>query len=134
MEARVRVMKSTNGTPYQFSRSANCVRRAAAPEFCVERMPFPATPVGLFGWLNTLKKSALKRSVTRSLRCVDLMSDASWNHCSGPGRYWFRHGCRPVSYVVRCTVPLFNGIQTVFVSQNCETTVPAGALAGIAVE
>src|SRR6476660_8815797 len=97
-------------------------------------MPLPATPVGLFGWLNTLKKSALKRSVIFSVRCVDLISDASWNHCSGPGKYWLRHGFRPLSKLVLCTVPSVSGIQTVLVSQNCEITVLLGAFAGKAVE
>ena len=34
---------------YQVKRAANCITRAAVPEFCVESTPFPDTPDGLFG-------------------------------------------------------------------------------------
>src|SRR2546429_589918 len=102
---------------------------AAVPEFRVLKRPVPATDVGLFGLLNTLKKSMLNRMVTRSLIGMNLNNDASWNHCSGPGITWFRHGCRLLSYAWRCTVPLFNGIQTLLVSQNDEMAVLAGAFA-----
>ena len=103
----------------------------------VERIPMLAT-----GYVAAARsdpdgtgvRMALNRKVTRSVRRADLISEASWNHCNGPGKYWFRHGCRPLSNVVRCTVPLFSGIQTVFVSQNVDTAVPAGAFAGNAVE
>ena len=37
---------------------------AALPEFRVLMKPVPATPVGLFGLFNTLKKSMLNRMVT----------------------------------------------------------------------
>src|SRR5207253_3205649 len=120
--------------PYHVSRSANCMILAALPEFRVLKKPVPATEVGLFGLLNTLKKSMLNRMVTSSLIGMNLNSDASWNHCSGPAINWFRHGCRLLSNVWRCTVPLFNGIQTLLVSQNDEMTVLAGAFAGSAVE
>src|SRR6185436_11565167 len=106
---------------------ANCMILAALPEFRVLMNPVPATPVGLFGLLNTLKKSMLNRRVTCSLIGMNLNNDASWNHCRGPGMYWFLHGCRPSSNGWRWTMPLFKGIQTLLVSQNDEMTVFAGA-------
>src|SRR2546423_11953010 len=80
--------------PYQESRKPSCVTLALLPEFRVLRMPVSATAVGLFGWLNTLKKSILNRKVTRSLIFQNLNADASWDHCQGPFMYWFRQGCR----------------------------------------
>src|SRR5262249_55647226 len=79
------------------------------------------------------KKSTLNRSRICSLIFTALNSEASWNHCRTPGMYWLRQGCRLLSYVTRWTVPLLSGIQTLFVSQNWLTTVPAGALGGRAV-
>src|SRR5262249_50842689 len=119
---------------HQISRRPNWVTRAPLPELRTASTPSPPIEFGLLGLLNTLKKSTLNRTETRSLNFTNLNNDASWNHCRTPGRYWFRQGWRLSLNVVRCTVPLFNGTQTVLVSQNCDTTVPAGALAGMAVE
>src|SRR5262245_11778845 len=60
-----RWIRAPGGTAstYQVSRNANCMTRAALPEFRVLKKPVPATAVGLFGLLNTLKKSILNRTV-----------------------------------------------------------------------
>src|SRR5437016_1138525 len=73
--------------PYQESRRPSCVTLALLPEFRVLRMPVSATAVGLFGWLNTLKKSMLNRNTTRSLIFQNLNADASCDHCHGPFIY-----------------------------------------------
>ena len=65
---------------------------------------------------------------------TNLNREASWNHWFGPLRYWLRQGCRPLLNVVRTTLPLLSGTQTVFVFQKLETFVFAGAFAGSAVE
>src|SRR5689334_3119335 len=72
---------------YHESRSPSCVTRALLPEFRVLRTPVSAIAVGLFGWLNTLKKSRLKRSWTLSVIFQNLNAEASWNHCHGPSIY-----------------------------------------------
>src|SRR5437867_14769 len=96
-------------------------------------MPVPAIVVGLFGWLKTLKKSTLNRRLTFSVMAMNLNADASWNRSQGRGRYWFRQGFRLSLNTTRCTVPLLRGIQTLLVSQNDDTLVPAGAFGGSAV-
>ena len=58
-----------------------------------------------------------------------LYNEASRFHCTELGNGWFRQGCRLLLNGTRWTVLLFSGIQTLFVSQLAETTVPAGALA-----
>src|SRR4029453_16998785 len=112
---------------YQAIRNPSCVTLAFTPEFRVLSIPVSAMEVGSFGWLNTLKKSRLKRSVTCSRIFQNLNADASWVHCQGPFMYWLAHGWRLSLNAWRCTVPLLNGIQTLLVSQNWETTVLAGA-------
>ena len=77
---------------HQISRKPNCVTRAPLPELRVARTPSPPTEFGLFGLLNTLKKSTLNRTATLSLTFTNLNNDASWNHCRTPGMYWFRQG------------------------------------------
>ena len=64
-------------TDYQVNRSANCINRPGLPEFRVLKIPVVATPVGSFGLLSTLKKSTLKRILTRSVKGMVLNRDAS---------------------------------------------------------
>src|SRR5215470_2401893 len=104
---------------YQVRRSVNCRSRGELLEFCVLRMPLLAG-VGSPGLFKTWKKSALKRSLARSVREKALNSDAERLNAHGAGTYWFIHEGRLVFMVVRTTLPSFSGTQTVCGSQNCE--------------
>ena len=68
--------------------------------------PLEDTETGLFGWLNTLKKSMLNRNTTFSVIFTE--------------NAWFCHGAKP-DHVVRVTVPFASGTHTVLVSQNDDT-------------
>jgi hypothetical protein len=92
--------------------------RGDEPELRVLSMPSPPMLFGLPGWLNTLKKSALTRTLTRSVIANILNRDASCPHWRTPGFHWFMKGLStPVKSVVRTVVPSLSGIQTVLVSQ-----------------
>ena len=54
---------------YQARCRERCATRAALPELRTLSSPSDATPVGLFGWFNTLKKSRLNFRSARSLFC-----------------------------------------------------------------
>src|SRR5687767_4100448 len=107
--------------------------RASLPELKVLNTPFPLTPVGLFGLLNTLNTSQLNRMVTRSVSLKNLKSAAFWNHWFGPLIHWFRQGWRPLSKGTRRLLPSRKVSQTLLVSAKLATLVFAGAFAGRAV-
>src|SRR5687767_12756912 len=98
-------------------------------------MPESSTEAGLFGLLKTLKKSTLNRNSAVSVSLIDLMSDASANHCRFAGIAWFRQGCMLSLKLSRCgcATPV-SGIHTLLVFQNEAIFVFAGAFGGSVVE
>src|SRR5512139_3630785 len=93
-------------------------------------IPVEATLLEFPGWLNTLNASTLKRTNALSVIGIVLNSEASMPHCSVLGRYCCRHGCRLSLKVVRSTVPLFIGSQTVFVPYQAYSGSVVFGLAG----
>src|SRR6266567_3635374 len=74
-----------------------------------------------FGWfspcaLNTLKKSASKRSRVCSVRLMLLNMVAFCPYENGPRKYWLRNGCRLVLSGVCTVLPFFRVMKTLLVS------------------
>src|SRR5215471_6584526 len=76
----------SNSSDYHVSLKVSCRSRGELLEFCVLKMPLPPG-VGIPGLFNTWKKSALKRSLARSVRENVLNSDAERLNAHGAGKY-----------------------------------------------